>query len=255
MRCGGSSEVGVLTTTAHRAVEAQHQIATRKLVESDEEQRLLEDMIEGSKPPQVAQARPPSVRRLHYLLSTPFRYPPLRHGSRFGARTEPGVWYGAERLRTVFAEVAYYRLLFLEGTRADLGPVHTQLTTFSIGIHATYGIDLMRAPFAAYESVLASKTTYAATQPLGTAMREAGVEAVRYRSARDDGGGANVAVFNAAAFAASRPKHLETWVCTSTPERIEFVRRDYFRRAVYAFARPVFLVDGRLPSPGTGAPE
>jgi hypothetical protein len=40
--------------------------------------------------------------------------------TRFGSRSERGLWYGSERLPTAFAEVAYYRILVLEGTAAPL---------------------------------------------------------------------------------------------------------------------------------------
>ena len=59
-------------------------IATRKLVDSLAEQELLEKLLEGAKPPAPG-------ARVHYLLSTPFRYPPLPHGSRFGRATERGI--------------------------------------------------------------------------------------------------------------------------------------------------------------------
>src|SRR3954470_4873943 len=130
MQCGGASNARALETEPWRVVEAQHQVSTRKLVESDEEQRLLEELIDAAKPPERTRSR------LHYLLFTPFRYPPLRHGSRFGTRHEPGIWYGSESLHTAFAEVAYYRLLFLEGTRARLEPLETTLTAFSVNVRA-----------------------------------------------------------------------------------------------------------------------
>src|SRR3954464_4226566 len=104
-RCAGVSEIRPLRASAYRAVEAQHQVSTRKLVDSSEEQILLEELIDSAKPPDVTRGRS------HYLLSTPFRYPPLLHGSRFGARHERGIWYGSETRRTAFAEVAYYRFV------------------------------------------------------------------------------------------------------------------------------------------------
>ena len=70
-----------------RLVESQEQVATSRLVGTLAEQELLETMIEASKPPLLKRAL-----RLHYLLSTPFRYPPLRHGSRFGGRDEPSLF-------------------------------------------------------------------------------------------------------------------------------------------------------------------
>jgi hypothetical protein len=243
MQCAGASRVGRLEVEAWRVVEAQHQISTRRLVDSDEEQRLLEELIDASKPPQ------PVTRRLHYLLATPFRYPPLRHGSRFATRYDRSLWYGAETVKTAFAEVAFYRFVFLAGTRAALGTVHTELTSFSAAVRTERGVDLTRRPFSAHESALTSRTSYADTQPLGGAMREAGVEAVRYRSARDPDGGCNIGVFDAGAFGSARPRRLESWHCTTSPDTVEVVRRDYFGRASYSFARDAFVVDGRLPSP------
>src|SRR5690606_29208472 len=121
-QCAAGSELRPLRLEPWRVVEAQHRVSTRKLVDSAAEQAVLEELIEGSKPPI------PADGRLHHLLATPFGYPRLRHGSRFRTRHERGIWYGSESRRTAFAEVAYYRLLFLEGTRAELGPVTTQLT-------------------------------------------------------------------------------------------------------------------------------
>ncbi len=228
-----------------RVVESQHQVSTRKLVDSDAEQQLLEHMIDGAKPPDRAQ------RGLHYLLSTPFRYPPLRYGSRFGGRTEPGIWYGSEGQRTAFAEVAYYRLLFLEGTAADLGLLQAELTAFRASVRTDRGVDLTAEEFAPFHDVIASKTSYTETQALGTAMRAASVAAFRFTSARDVAGGVNAAVFVPSAFARRVPKTLETWHCSTTRERVELVRRDYFRRAAFAFPREDFLVDNRLPQPAT----
>src|SRR5438105_3620504 len=149
-RCAGVSRLGSLRLTPWRAVEAQHQVSTRKLVDSADEQILLEELIDRVKPADVTRGR------LHYLLSTPFRYPPLHHGSRFGGRHERGIWYGSETHRTVFAEVAYYRLVFLEGTRAELGVVTTQLTAFTVRARSTRGVDLVSAPFDAHRRPISS---------------------------------------------------------------------------------------------------
>jgi hypothetical protein len=228
---------------AWRVVESQHQVATRKLVDTDAEQLLLEQMIERVKPPERTRGR------LHYLLFTPFRYPPLRYGSRFGTRSEPGIWYGSETLRTAFAEVAYYRLLFLEGTAADLGVVQAELTAFRVLLRTTRGIDLTAGPFESFATVLASPVSYGATQALGHEMRGAGVQAFRYLSARDIKGGVNVGAFSPDVFGRRAPRALETWHSVASRGRVEMVRRDYFKRAAYFFLRDDFLVDGRLPSP------
>lgn len=242
-RCAGDSEVRPLQLSPWRVVEAQHQVSTRKLVDSFEEQALLEEMIDRVKP------RDQTSGRLHYLLSTPFRYPPLRHGSRFGGRRERGIWYGSEDRRTAFAEVAYYRLLFLEGTNADLGTLETALSAFTARVRTSRGIDLVAPPFAEHRRAIASPTSYASTQAMGSAMREAAVQAFRYPSARDQHGGVNVGVFNPAAFGSAKPRSFETWHCAASAERVEVTQADYFKRETFSFPRSQFLVKGVLPAP------
>lgn len=210
---------------------------------SDAEQKLLEELIDSVKPPDHSRGS------LHYLLFTPFRYRPLPHGSRFGMRAESGIWYGSESAATVFAEVAYYRLLFLEGSAAELEPLHTDLTAFRIVIRTPRGVDLVAPPFDRHATGIASPTSYKATQRLGREMRAAGVQAVRYPSARDRASGINVAAFELAVFGRRQPKSLETWHCTVTRELVEFVRRDYFKPAFHAYPREQFLVRGSLPAP------
>jgi hypothetical protein len=242
-QCAADSEIGLLRREPWRAVESQHQISTRKLVDSDAEQQVLEELIEGVKPPD------PTHGRLHYLLFTPFRYPPLPHGSRFGARMDRGIWYGAETIRGAFAEVAYYRLLFLEGTRADLGPIEAPLTTFRVKVRTRRGLDLTRPPFDAYASVLASPTDYTETQAVGSAMRKAGVQAFCYPSARDIQGGTNVGVLDPAAFGRSVPSNFAMWYCSASTSSVEMRRLNYFDRDVYTFSRSEFEIDGALPRP------
>jgi hypothetical protein len=243
MECAGASRLRPLRLSPWRVVEAQHLVSTRKLVDSVEEHAVLEELIEASKPPRsVAGHR-------HVLLATPFRYPPLRHGSRFGARYEPGLWYGSESHRALFAEVAYYRLLFLEGTAADLDIVTTWHTAFTVRMRTERGIDLTRAPFGAHRESIASPSAYTDTQALGRDMREAGVEAFRYPSARDRDGGVNIGVFTAAVFGSARPRQLETWHSSATRQAVDLVRHDFSGASTFTFRREQFLVDGRLPAP------
>ena len=90
-----------------RAVEAQHIVSTLRLVDTLDEQRVLEDILESTKP-----AVPAAAAKLDYLLFTPFRYPsPV--ASRFRALGDPGVFYGAESVRTACAELGYWRWRFL----------------------------------------------------------------------------------------------------------------------------------------------
>ncbi|CAN5268605.1 RES family NAD+ phosphorylase [soil metagenome] len=241
-RCAGDSELRAFRIAPWRVVEAQHQVSTRKLVDSAEEQVLLEELIDGVKPPDQTNGR------LHYLLFTPFRYPPLRHGSRFGARHERGIWYGAETRSTALAEVAYYRLLFLDGTHGALGPVTVALTAFVVRARSSRAIDLVAPPFATHHPALASPISYVESQALGAAMRAAGVELFRYASARDPDG-VCVGAFVPSVFGAAKPQKFETWHCTATKERVEFAQSDYLERETMVFERSAFLVDGELPAP------
>jgi len=224
-------------------VESQHQVSTRKLVDSADEQALLEQLIDGAKPPDHTGGR------LHYLLFTPFRYPPLPFGSRFGRRHERGIWYGSLERRTAFAEVAYYRLLFIEGTHAELGTITTPLTAFRAALRTTHGVALDAPPFDAFRAVIASPSRYDDTQALGDAMRAADVDAFTYPSARDNEGGVNVAAFVPSVFGRAKPTSLESWYCSASRERVDITRGDYFRRETFSFAREQFLVDGILPAP------
>ncbi len=242
-QCAGDSEIHPLRLAPWRVVESQHQVATRKLVDTLAEQALLEELIDRAKPPDVTGGR------LHYLLATPFRYPPLPHGSRFGARHERGIWYGAESVATAMAEVAYYRFVFLEGTRAELDHVSVDLTAFRVRARTERSVDLAVAPFAAHRRTIASKTAYAATQAFGAAMREAGVEMCRYPSARDPGQGHAIAVFVPTVFGRSSPRDFQNWRAAADRQAVEMTRRDLASREAFVFARDIFLVNGRLPMP------
>src|SRR5262245_14321301 len=239
-QCGGKSNLRELALDTWRVVEAEHMVATRKLVDSDEEQCVLEDLVERAKPPA---RHGPEFEGLHYLLATPFRYPPLRHGSRFGTRAERGIFYSAETQRAAFAEVAYYRLLFLAGTTADLAPMLLELSAFQVPVKTAAGIDLTHPPFAGHEAIISSPVSYTATQQLGQEMRNDGVEAFRYVSARDRERGINVALFSPRAFAARRPHVPETWFCVIAPDEVEFSKQDFFERRSHHFPRSDFEVD------------
>ena len=109
-------------------------------------------------------------------------------------------------------------------------------------------MDLTAPPFDRWRAALASKISYAATQPLGTDMRGAGVEAFRYRSARAPRG-TNVGLFTPGGFSVREPRALQTWRSIAERTQVEFSKRDYFERAHYRFERGAFLVRGALPHP------
>ncbi len=242
--CGASSNLRRYQGEAKRVVEAQHITSTRKLVDSDAEQELLEQLIDAQKPP-----IPANLDRIHYLLYTPFRYPPLRHGSRFGTRKLQGIWYGAEQIRTVLAEVSYYRLFFLDASAAALAPITVDLTSFEVALRSDRFVDLTDAAFVEYSDVISSPSQYEDAQRLGQEMREAGVELFRYRSARDRFGQANVGLFKPDAFASNVPTGFRTWRCVASKDAVEMSGKDYLSRVRYRFPRSDFEIDGVLPAP------
>lgn len=226
-----------------RIVESQEQVATRSLVDDLAEQHLLEQLLERSKPPAV-----PGTAHLHYLLATPFRYPPLRHGSRFGVRHEPSLFYGARDLSAVLAETAYYRSVFWSGmeTPPPAGKLDTEHTIFRAGIDAARGLQLHAPPFDSFAARLTDPADYSATQALGTAMRDAQTDAFEFRSARDPDGGINVALFHPGCFDQPAPLSQAQWLCETTPDSVSFRNTE---QGYATYPREVFEIDGRLPAP------
>jgi hypothetical protein len=228
-----------------RLVESQEQVATRALVRTLAEQALLEDLIEPSKPPLRTAAG-----SLHYLLATPFRYPPLPWGSRFGRRFEPGLFYGARSTDTVLAESAYYRFVFWCGmTTPPPAPLDTRHTLFRAAVSTPQGMQLQYAPFDAFEDQLRHPADYAATQALGTALRDAGIEAFEYRSARDPDGGINLALFTPRVFTSPRAEVLDEWLCTTGADSVSYYSRH--GGGIREFGKSLFTVNEVLPIPSS----
>jgi hypothetical protein len=198
-----------------RVVEAQHRASTMRLVDTLAEQRVLEDLLEASKPPLPAEAAP-----LHYLLATPFRYPaPPPAGSRFRGIGDAGVWYGADKVHTALAEVAYWRLRFLADSPAtpDLPPVPHTAFRASVGGGA---IALSRPPFERQRKLWEDPSSYVATQALARTSRDAGIAMIRYRSVRDPEHRACVAILTPKAFRQPEPLEQHTWLLKVARARV-----------------------------------
>jgi len=240
--CAPRTTPGNLTGTLWRMVESQEEIATNALVDTLEEQAALEALLERTKP------RRPGTERLHYLLATPFRYPPLRHGSRFGRRFEPGLFYGSIHRSALLAEAAYYRFVFAAGLVTPFPhPLVTRHTAFSARWRTRHGLRLEAPPFAEHRAALTAPDDYTATQALGSALREQGIGAFTFTSARDPEGGLNAALFEPAALADRAPRAQTPWTCETTAERVTW--REHGAHEVVALPRQTFLVDGKLPAP------
>lgn len=188
-------------------VEAQHRISTSRLTDSLLDEERLEQLIEEVKPP-----LPKAARSLHYLLATPFRYG-HRSASRFRAAGErPGIFYASERKITCLHEMAYWRMRFFAAApAASLPTTTTEYWMFGVGVAATRALDLTRKPFAADFAKWTDPVSYAATQRLVAQARAIAAELIRSISARDPGGGANVAVLDPACFTKPVPTSQGSW--------------------------------------------
>ena len=221
-----ASEAALAALELWRAVEAQHVASTRRLVDSNAEQAVLEALLDQFKP-----KAPPGLERLDYLLATPFRYPPGLHGSRFRSARDPGVFYGAEARRTACAELGYWRWRFLTDSSglASLGP--SPQTLFQVRVKGR-AVDLRRKPFSRHAARWRDPGDYSATQAFAATAREAALEIIRYESVRDPDKGGCAALLSPAAFAQRAPAARQTWHLTVTgtasawhrdAERFEFV--------------------------------
>jgi hypothetical protein len=229
-------------------VEEQPRSATWKLVDSQAEHEVLEQLIDAGKPPLPLG---PELEGLHVLLAAPFRYPPLEHGSRFGSELEPSLWYGSEEFRTALAEDAYYRLYVNAGSAARLAPFTISRRAFQAQVRTRDGIDLTAAPFDGHAAALCSRSSYAATQKIGTRMRAEGIQAFRFRSARAPQVGVNVGVFRPEAFASKAILGTpQAWQCTVTEVGVAYEHAGAAAVASHFFSVADFLVAGKLPVPG-----
>ena len=230
-----SSEAVRLEGKVWRLVEAQHRVSTLKLVDTLDEQALLEDLIEETKP-----AIPAECRRLDYLLATPFRYGSVYpQGSRFrrAGRTR-GVFYAAELVATAVAEMAFYRLLFFADSPDTPWPRDAaEYTAFAAAIRTDGAIDLTKPPLSKDSAHWTAFFDYAACQALADAAREAELYAIRYQSVRDPAKRANVALLSCLAFARPKPLDRQTWrirlsasgvqaICEFPRQRVGFTRAD-----------------------------
>ena len=189
-----------------RIVEAQHIASTMKIVDTAAEQDILETLLEASKPP-----LPDDAASLNYLLATPFRYDPVRLGSRFRSVSDPGVFYGAESVRTACAELGYVRWKFLKDAEDldKLDPVTH--TAFRADVHSS-AVDLRDPPFNRDAASWTHLTDYTATQSFARIAREAGIGAIVYQSVRDPQSSWCAAVLTPMAFASKKPHHsTQTW--------------------------------------------
>ena len=206
-----------------------------KIVDTLAEQSLLETLLERTKPPV-----PSECRDLHYLLATPFRYgAPYPSGSRFRrAGFTPGVFYGSTTPATAVAEVAFHRLLFFADSPETPWPgIAGEYTVFLVRFRTAAGLDLTLPPLGADRDRSTHLTDYSACQDLADRAREAGVDVLKYASARARSG-VNLALLTCGAFASHQPQERQTWrihlgahgaraLCDFPEARLEFDRQAF----------------------------
>jgi len=201
-----------------RAVEAQHVVSTRALVDTLDEQHVLERVLDGGKPP-----IPEGAARLHYLLFTPFRYAPPPGGSRFRGPNDAGVFYAADATRTACAELGYWRWRHLLDVPALPSMPSRPQTVFRVKL-ATQAADLRRPPFRRDRETWTRPDDYSGCQRFGAVAREAGIGAIRYESVRDPQHGGCCAVLGPSAFARPSPLEQQTWMLSVSRERVVWQR-------------------------------
>lgn len=196
--------VRVRAASLWRGVEAQHVVSTMRLADSLEEQRVLEELLETSKP-----ALPPEARGRHYLLFTPFRYRSPAP-SRFRRAADPGVWHGAEALQTACGAVAHWKWRFLADSEALSGrALHTE-HPFCAAQARRRCAELTAAPWKAAAHAWGHKSEYAVCQDLADQARRRAAAWIRYAPVRVPRGACG-AVLALEALALAEPFERQTW--------------------------------------------
>jgi len=227
-----------------RVAESQQKVATNTLVDTLEEQKILEELLDGIKP-----KIPLECEQFDYLIYTPFRYPPLKHGSRFGKKIHPSIFYGSKKLEAAFAELAYYRFVYYDGVLSAPKKKQkiTQHASFSVELKSKKGVALNQPPFNKLKNRISNPASYNDSQKIGEEMRKKEVEAFTYFSARA-AGEVNVGIFSCKALSSNFPKALKHWSCITRDKSVTIRSLDD-RWSSISFEIDQFLVDGALPSP------
>jgi len=244
-RAALSSSAQALSGRCWRVVEAQHHVSTLKVVDTLDEQRVLEGLIEGTKP-----MVPPECRHLHYLLFTPFRYGAVYpNGSRFRrAGITEGVFYAAEAVETAIAEITFHRLVFFAESPHTPWPQNpAEYTAFAADYRTNKAIDLTRGRLSAHRAAWSDPIDYSQCQALAESARIAAIEIIRYRSVRDPKQGrANLALLSCRVFKKPQPVSFQTWRIHLSATGAQAICQT--PKSGLAFGRETFAADPRIAS-------
>lgn len=234
-----------MSRTAWRVVESQEVAATQAITRNAAEQSRLEQLLDAAKPPV-----PPDCEGLSYLLYTPFRYPPLPYGSRFGGRFERGIYYASLSVEAAFTECALYLYLFQQGPESigPLASVRSQRSAFSARLRSGRAVDTSKAVFDGVRQKISDPASWEFSQQLGTALRAVNTGFCLYESARK-AGATNVAVFDPKSFAEPAPLQIQHWHLHANLSSYRFSRRSQHGLQIIEIESRDFFVGDSVPHP------
>jgi hypothetical protein len=226
-----------------RLVEQQGAQATRRTTDSLDEQAWLEDFLEASKP-ELPSAEECALR--HRLLLTPFRYR-KRHGSRFATRWERGLFYGSRSRFGCLLEGAYYELVFQDGPERPF-PRSSAMrkVLFHVEVHTSRALKLQDHGGRALQTRLRDPIDSSFCQGIGRQMREAGLEAFEYHSARSVEDVIQLGAISCCVFTGTPFDQVEVQL---EANELEVSIRCLDDNTVHHFRREQFEVNGELPQP------
>jgi hypothetical protein len=157
----------------------------------------------------------------------------------------PGVFYGAERVQTAVAEMAFYRLLFYAESPETPWPSNpAEYAAFNSPARSAAALDLTLPPLDRDEIFWTDFDSYEACQTLAEQARAGAVDLIRYRSVRDPDRGCAVALLTPAPFITAEPTRYETWRMKVGPFGVQAIRE--FPSERHEFSRATFVGDRRI---------
>lgn len=235
------SEAKPLEGQYWRCVEAQHIVSTLQLVDTLEDQALLEDILEESKPP-----IPKECAGLHWLYSTPFRYGLYPNGSRFRKSGQtPGVYYASKQPRSALIETAFHLLLFyVDSPETSFPERPSEHTMFDVPVNAKKAINLAEQPFNQSADLWMHPTDYGECHSLEETARDNEVEIIQYASVRDPQHLENIAILTCRAFAATAPYIQKNWKLWFNKNGVHAISE--FSKESFSLAPKTFEHDDRF---------
>lgn len=225
-----------------RIVETQEYSGSLSLVDNLDEQSVLELILDDYKPPYAE-----GSKERHYLISSPFRYPPLEYGSRFGSVIEPSYFYASESVESCLAEAAFYRFMLVDGT---VLPYQKTITSkhdlFYVNAESANAIDLCNIKQSAILNELSHPSSYLISQSIGKHCRNKGATLLRFYSARSEQQGINVAIDNHSVITSTVPLNITPYICELDCQQNK-VRFSAPRNFPVSFQRSQFEVNGQFP--------